>query len=191
MRRGGQGILKILCNSHSFVYFYFFGFHEILKNIKNIKTTLNTCFTQQCYIRIILHHTVASAYSCIRLLHQHSIAALAQYCIRPLHQLNITPDIASVPCNGTINHLITQLVISVKNVGHSSIGGGGEGGVEGGGGQGLKSHLTTVQFLYKNLVKLFLDIVSAKSCSTRGASHQPAFMGSCLLFTRLPCLPRR
>ena len=34
-------------------------------------------------------------------------------------------------------------------------------------------------------------IVSAKSRSARGASHQPAFMSGCLTISRtcLPCLP--
>ena len=34
-------------------------------------------------------------------------------------------------------------------------------------------------------------IASAKSCSVRGASHQPAFMGRCLTISHicLPCLP--
>ena len=37
----------------------------------------------------------------------------------------------------------------------------------------------------------FLLIALAKSRSVRGASHQPAFMGSCLAIshTSLPCLP--
>ena len=39
----------------------------------------------------------------------------------------------------------------------------------------------------------YMLIASAKSWSTRGASHQPAFMGSCLTIDHacLPCLPSR
>ena len=42
-------------------------------------------------------------------------------------------------------------------------------------------------------IPFFMQNVSAKSRSARGASHQPAFMGNCLTISHmfLPCLPSR
>ena len=47
--------------------------------------------------------------------------------------------------------------------------------------------------LHKTSDLFFSQIASAKSQSVKGASDQPAFMGSCLLVKRdyLPCVPRR
>ena len=56
------GVMKILSVSYSIVDFYFFGFHESLKN-KNTrdhsKHVLHHNIASDYYIRIILHDTVA------------------------------------------------------------------------------------------------------------------------------------
>ena len=55
--------------------------------------------------------------------------------------------------------------------------------------------IETVKYILVNvwcmLDWIVTQIASAKSCSVRGASHQPAYMSSCLTISYkcLPCLP--
>ena len=152
------------------------------------RTTLNSCvapwycirlihqhnFAPYCCISILLHQTITSAWYCR---HQHSNASdhiASAYYIR---------HIASTPCNDTTNHLITYLVISVKNFEY----------LQSRGSQGLRSHLNHVDELFSFCTKLSLHIALPKPWSRRGTSCQPAFMSGCLTIghTCLPCLSSR
>ena len=83
-----------------FVYLYFFGFHENLKN-KNTRDhsehVLHRSIASDCYISIILHHTVASS------THQHSISS--DYCISIiLHQAYCISLMYHQPSHHLISH---------------------------------------------------------------------------------------